>query len=149
MTERFSVYVAVYLLLVRDGKVLLLRRYNTGWQDGKYSMVAGHLDGKETVTEALIREAREEACIELRKENLRVVHTMHRKSKDREYIDFFLTADTWTGDIRIGEPDKCDALEWFPLNEIPENTLPYIREAIVHYTNGVTFSESGWNGDAV
>jgi 8-oxo-dGTP pyrophosphatase MutT (NUDIX family) len=94
----FKVVAAVHLFLIRDGQVLLLRRFNTGYEDGQYSVIAGHLDGGEEVTAAMRREAREEAGIELAPEDLRVVGIMHRKSTE-ERIDFFLTATEWAGEI--------------------------------------------------
>lgn len=57
--NRFKLIPAVYLLLRSKGKILLLRRSNTGYQDGMYSLIAGHLDGDELGTEGLIREAKE------------------------------------------------------------------------------------------
>jgi len=63
--ERFKLTTAVYLVLRNESKVLLLRRANTGYQDGKYSLVAGHLDGDELGTVAIVREAKEEAGIDL------------------------------------------------------------------------------------
>ena len=54
-TTRFTLRSAVYLLLIKENQILLLRRFNTGWQDGKYSVPAGHLDGGETVKQAMVQ----------------------------------------------------------------------------------------------
>lgn len=62
--EQFKLVPAVYLVLRNDNRVLLLRRANTGYQDGKYRLVAGHLDGDELGTTAVVREAKEEAGID-------------------------------------------------------------------------------------
>lgn len=37
------------------------------------------------------REALEEAGIKIKEEDLEIVHVMHRKTPDRESIDYFLT----------------------------------------------------------
>ncbi len=140
---RHTLRVAVYLLLIKEENVLFIRRYNTGWKDGYYSLIAGHLDGNETVTQAMIREAREEAGITIKKKNVRVVHVMHRMS-DVEYIDFFLLADTWKGEPHITEPDKCDDMQWFPINNLPNKMLPYVKDAIKSYKKNIIFSESNW-----
>jgi ADP-ribose pyrophosphatase YjhB (NUDIX family) len=128
-------------MLIKENRILLLRRYNTGWNDGKYSFVAGHLDGGESVKQAMIREAKEEACLTIEEKSLEVAHTMHRISPDKEYIDFFLVASAWQGEPSVGEPDKCDEVAWYPLDALPSNTLGYIRRAIEYYQNGITFSE--------
>ena len=53
--RRFRATVAVHLFLLRGGEVLLLRRHNTGYEDGNYSVIAGHLDGAEPATMTLSR----------------------------------------------------------------------------------------------
>lgn len=142
MKERFTLRAAAYLLLFHEGQILLSRRFHTGWHDGEYSLVAGHLDGDETVVDTMIREAKEEAGITVKPEDLQVVHTMHRILKgEYEYIDFYLTAKTWTGEITNLEPNKCDELGWFSLEKLPSNTLPHIRQVLDCYNKHITFSE--------
>ncbi|MBG9771529.1 NUDIX hydrolase [Brevibacillus laterosporus] len=127
--ERFTAPVTVHIFLRRDNKILLLRRYQTGYEDGNYSVVAGHLDGGEQVIEAAIREAREEAGIALKLEQVTITGIMHRLSDD-ERIDFFVTATEWSGEIYNAEPHKCDELAWFSIHDLPQNTISYIKKAI-------------------
>ena len=137
--------VAAYLLPIRDGNILLLRRFQTGYEDGKYSFIAGHLDGGETVQAAICREAREEACMTIDERDIDIVHVMHRTGEEgNERIDFFCTAKKWEGEPTIGEPDKCDDLSWFPLVSLPDTTIPYIRKAIEYYQEKIPFSSFGF-----
>lgn len=142
--EKFMVRAAVYLILIKDNKILLSRRYKTGWMDGMYSLVAGHIDGNEPVGNAMLREAYEEAGIKIKKKDLIPNKVLHRKSNDCEYMDFFFTAKSWTGTPKIMEPNKCDDMSWFLIENLPSNTLPYIKNAIENIKDGVAFIESGW-----
>lgn len=135
--------VAVHIFLLRENRVLLLRRANTGYEDGNYSVVAGHLDGGESVTQAAIREAYEEVGVRLHPADLTVVCVMHRLSSD-ERIDFFLAAVTWGGTIANQEPDKCSELRWCALDTLPANTIPYVRAALENFRQGTWFAEFGW-----
>ena len=140
-SEKFTMRVAVNLILVEDGKTLLLRRFNTGWKDGEYGTVAGHVDGKETIVNAAIREAKEEAGIDIEEEDLRVVHTQHRICDGYEFIDFNLQAEKWTGKPINLETHKCDDLSWHSLDNLPTNTIPYIRIVFENILKGIPFSE--------
>jgi len=142
--EHFKFVSAVHLFLVRDDKILLLRRFNTRYEDGNYSVPAGHIDGEETATRAMIREAKEEAGIDINEKQLRMVHVMHRKSKE-ERIDFFFEATGWQGKPKIMETNKCDDLKWFPINQLPQNVIPYVKSGIENYRDQILFSEFGWN----
>src|SRR4051794_37365184 len=133
--ERFRAAIAVHLFLVRDDAILLLRRFNTGYEDGNYSVIAGHLDGGEEVITAAVREADEEAGIRIAPEDVTIAGVMHRRS-DAERIDFFVVATRWQGTIVNREPEKCDELAWFPLDELPMNVVPYVRQAIGNYRAG-------------
>lgn len=146
--ERHQNVPASYLILVKDNNVLLLRRFNTGYEDGNYSMIAGHVDPGETFTQCIIREAQEEAGIQIKPEDLEVAHVMHRNSKSTEYnerIDIFFLAKKWSGEIINKEPHKCDDLSWFDLDNIPDNTIPHIKQTLNKIKNKEFYSEFGWN----
>jgi len=142
--ERFKIIPTVYLILIKDNKILLSRRYNTGFHDGEYSLPAGHLDGNETLKEALIREAKEEIDVDLDPTDLKLIHVMHRKEPTEERVNFFFVAGKWKNEPKIMEPHKCDDLNWFSFNNLPDNIIPYIKQAINCVKNNVFYSEFGW-----
>lgn len=141
--ERFRTVVAVHLLLLQGEEVLLLRRANTGYEDGNYSVVAGHLEGNETASQAMVREAHEEAGIVVAPADLRFVHVMHRKeaAEADERIDLFFAATHWQGEPEIREPEKCSELRWAALGALPPNVVPYVRAAMEHYRHNRLYAE--------
>lgn len=141
--EPLLTHVAVYLLLVKDERILLSRRHKTGWEDGMYTLVAGHVDRGETILSAMIREGKEEAGILLDEDDLAVVHVMNRKS-NKPYVDFFIKTTSWEGEPTIIEPSRCDDMQWFPISNLPTNTLPHVVQALEFVQNGIYFSEVGF-----
>jgi hypothetical protein len=69
---------------------------------------------------------------------------MHRKGPVDERVDVFIKAKKWKGIPKIMEPDKCDDLNWFEINKLPANTIPYIKQAIEKIKNNIFYSEHGW-----
>jgi len=141
MRTRFP--VTVHLFFYREHKILLLRRFNTGYGDGQYSVPAGHLDGGETVLAAAAREAEEEIGVRFEASDIQFSTVMHR-IEDDERVDFFLHVRSWNGEPVNAEPDKCDELRWVDVNDLPENTIPYVRRAIQNHRTGIKFDEFGW-----
>jgi len=142
--ERFKLPAAVSLLLVHDGKILLCRRKDTGWQDGKYGFMAGHIDGGESFTATLCREAMEELGITVEPRDVRFAHLQHN-TVDGEYVYVFFVAEKWQGEPRIREPHKCDNIRWFPMDKLPDDLVYGTADVIGHYLAGVFYSESGFN----
>ena len=137
----FPVVISSYVFFERSSKILLSRRYNTGYRDGEYSLPAGHIEKAEFATTAAIREAKEEVNVTIQPKDLIPAHIMHRHCGDHERIDFFFCVKKWTGKITNSEPNRCDNLEWFSFDELPENVIPYIRVAVDNYRKGNFFSE--------
>ena len=141
MRARFP--VTVHLLFFREGKILLSRRFKTGFRDGEYSVPAGHLDGDETVVTAGAREAAEEVGVGIEPQDLFFSSVMHRNEGD-ERVDFFLLVRAWSGEPVNKEPEKCDDLRWEDVDSLPINMVPYVRHAIQNHLGGIRFDEFGW-----
>jgi 8-oxo-dGTP diphosphatase len=137
-------YGSVHVFFYRNEEVLLLKRQNTGFQDGNWSVVAGRMDGDEEVIAAAIREAREEAGVDIDPADIEIIGVMHRKNTTSEWVDFFLKAHNWHGEITNKEPEKCEQLQWFHEKELPEHMVSYIRVALEKEQQGLWFESMGW-----
>lgn len=143
MVDRFRVVPASYVFLLRPGtsgdEVLLQLRQNTGYMDDHWAAAAaGHVERGETAYDAARREAREEIGVDV--DDLSFVTSMQRtRHADPidERVDFFFTCRAWTGETRIVEPAKCAALEWFPLDALPEPVVPHERFVLDRLGTGV------------
>jgi len=146
--DRFKVFASVHILFLRDDDILLLLRKNIT-SDGLYSVVAGHLDGGETITQALVREAKEETGVDITPNDVEVKTVCHSYSShnNREFIQFFAICRKWTGELINNEPDKCGELKFFPINNLPKNMVPYVRDGIEKTLAGINFYEYGWENE--
>lgn len=131
-----------YAFFIKDNKILLSRRFQTGYADGKLSVPAGHVEENETLTQALSRETKEEVGITLLPNHFSLSHIMHRKSDDIR-VDFFFRVNAWNGTPNNREPEKCSELLWAPVNRLPHDTIPYIAHAIHCVHNTILYSEFG------
>lgn len=141
--KRSGANVNAYLVLRKENRILLHLRKNTGYCDNFYGLVSGHVEDGEPASVALSREAQEEAGIELDSSSLRVAHVMHRKT-NRLNIDIFFECTHWQGNIENKEPEKCAALDFFSINNLPSNTIDYIKDALQAISENEFYSEVGW-----
>jgi len=143
--ERFKLMPAVAIILKQDNSILLQKRKGTGWNDGEWALVGGGVDGSETILQAATREAQEELGIIIKKDDIKVVHVLHyRAPSGFESITFYLEVSRWQGTPRIMEPDKAQKIEWFDLNELPNNTIEMLKTTLTRVRNKILYGEWGW-----
>ncbi len=143
--ERFKLSLSVFLLLIEENNVLLIKRSNTGWMDGFYSVPAGALDGQENLVQAVIREAKEEVNVTVAKKDIRLAHTMHNITHGEEWIGAFFVAEKWKGTPMVNEPEKHGEIRWTSLDKLPKNIIPYVKQACKSYKENKPYSEYGWD----
>ncbi|MGY2314684.1 NUDIX hydrolase [Pseudomonas sp. SDO5522_S412] len=142
---RYQLSVSVFVMLIRDGEICMLRRCGTGWMDGSFSIPAGGLDAGETLAAAAIREANEEVGVQISPENLHYAHTLHSKTEGRTWLGHFFQATEWEGIPTLCEPEKHSDLQWCPITVLPAETIPYVRQAIQCVIAQNLYSEYGWD----
>jgi 8-oxo-dGTP diphosphatase len=131
MADRYTFKSAVFTILRKDDQVLLSRRAKTGWMDGFYEPPAGHLEYGETLQDAAVREVKEETGVKLSHEDLRLVHIYQTYGKrDGPYIGFMFSTNSWEGEPKIMEPEKCDDMQFFALDNLPDKITPYAMAAL-------------------
>lgn len=138
--ERFKVVCTVGLIIEKDAKVLLMRRCNTGYMDGKYALVSGHLESGESLKQAMVREAKEEIGIDINENELSYVCGIRRGDNDN-YINFYFKTDKFKNHVVNLEPNKCDDLRWFNIDELPDDMIVNDKKAIYNMQNNIYFEE--------
>lgn len=135
MKDYYQVRTAVYIMFEKDGMILLAKRCNTGYKDGYFAFVQGHIEEGEKPTEAAIREAFEEVGVVIKQQDLEFGLVCHNRV-DTHYTDYFFICRKWSGDIANMEPDKCEKLEWFNIDNLPKNSIFQVENYISGYICG-------------
>lgn len=112
--------IGVNALIFEDDRVLLALRKDIDW----WNLPGGGMEPGETVEEALYREVREETSLDVAIDRLVGVYS---KPQKQEVVLTFLCHVTG-GTLTLTEEsrDCC----FFPIDELPENTLPKHRQRI-------------------
>jgi 8-oxo-dGTP pyrophosphatase MutT (NUDIX family) len=139
--------IGVHLYLERpDGTVLLgLRHPDSAFAPSTWHVLAGHCE-QESAVGCLIREAREEAGLRIERRDVELVHVVHHidKAGDRPRMGLFFRAHAWSGEPELREPDKCTQWRFWDAAALPDDLVPYTRQAIAKIRNGELYSETGW-----
>lgn len=143
-------YVGVILLLIRDDKLLLQQRSTDDELKYLYAPIAGKVDQFESPSDAVIREAFEEAGIGINPEDITLSCTVHwanrsYKNESIDVIEFYYTASQFTGTPRVMEPDKAVSVDWYDLDNLPQTMVTSINPILAAIRNGQHYLE--WDGD--
>lgn len=142
--DRHSIIPAVWIIVQNtQNQVFLLRRANTGWRDGSWTVPAGHIEKDEGPTAAAIRELKEEVGLDITPEQLEdpLVYFHPEDSKVNERVSVFFILKNFTGTPVNAEPHKADKAGWFDLTNLPPELPPMLRQAFTDTAEGMHYSE--------
>ena len=104
--------IAVGAVVVHDGKLLMIRRGNDPGR-GLWSIPGGRVERGEYLSQALVREVKEETNLDIEvKELLGILEV----PADPHYVILDHVASLVGGETKPG--DDVDAVEWVPFDEI-------------------------------
>jgi len=125
--------VGVGVLLVDAHKGVLLTLRKRAPEAGCWSIVGGKVDFLERLEQCAVREAREEAGVEVELVGLLCVTDHLLPGEEQHWVAPAYLGRIVSGDARNCEPDKTREVRWFELGSVPENLTITARNAIEAY----------------
>lgn len=131
----YTVYVCI--VLEKNDQVFLSKRANTGWMDGFWHIPGGSLEENESLSHAVVREAKEELAIDVDPKKVKLVHVHHL---NKQKLGFYFLAHEWKGEPKNNEPNLCSEVTWFALNALPTDMSPFARNVMENIKSGSNYS---------
>lgn len=143
MTERVKFNASVSFIIKQDTKILLFYRTDGYFKDGWWVLPVGHVEEGETATEAVIRECKEELDIEVPVSSVHFAHVVYNLLGENKRMDFYFYVQNYNGTLRNLEPDKCEKMMFFDLNNLPsvDKIAPTTLLALQSIEQNIPYSE--------
>jgi len=120
--------VGVLLIDAQDRVLLTLRKRSP--EAGCWSILGGKVDFLENLQQCAVREAREEAGVEVELLRLLCVTDHVLPHEAQHWVAPAYLGRIVSGEVRNCEPDKTQEVKWFALTSLPDNLTMTARNAI-------------------
>ncbi|MCR5536722.1 MAG: NUDIX domain-containing protein [Succinivibrio sp.] len=120
MSQRFKPYATVAIIIEHDHKFLIVEEVNDDQNNRPvFGMPAGHVEAKETILEAALREAREECGCEVSLEHLIGVYEYVKDQETIYRFCFSAKLQQIPSHLQSQDPDaEITAVKWYSKEEI-------------------------------
>ena len=121
-------------IIVKNDEILLMHRFKDGRE--YFVFPGGSVEKGESIKEAVIREIKEELCLDIKIDRLLFKIFVQTNKYDSGRMSYFYLVREFTGTPRLGGPEKERMNknnqyypEWKELNQLKELTNLYPEEA--------------------
>lgn len=123
-------HVVVDALVLKENKILLIKRTGKILEGGKWGLIGGFVERDETLRDAIKREVQEESGYKIKNiKLLTVIDSPNRPKEDRQNIAFVFICEAFE---KQGDSDwEVDDQKWFNLSNLP----PKEEFAFDHHEN--------------
>lgn len=111
--------VGIGVILVKEGKVLLLKRKNAHGE-GTWGFPGGHLELHEEFEDCVKREVEEETGISVNNIHFAGLTNDIFTEEDKHYVTIFMLCDWVSGEAQIKEPENCTEISWHEWERLPK-----------------------------
>ncbi|UCX03297.1 8-oxo-dGTP diphosphatase MutT [Shewanella sp. HL-SH4] len=120
------IHVAVGVIINQDNHILLAKRHGHLHQGGKWEFPGGKVEVSETVTEALIRELKEEVNLDVTT-SIPFMDIIHDYPDKHVRLDIHLVTE-FSNQAKGLEGQQ---IQWVPINQLQQFDFPEANQAIV------------------
>ncbi len=113
-------HAVVDALVIKDNKILLVKRTGKILEGGKWGLVGGYVERDEILAEAVVREVKEETGYLVANIRLLTIRdNPNRPHEDRQNISFVFICEALE---KVGDSDwEVDDQQWFEFSNLPSS----------------------------
>ncbi len=127
--------VAVSVIVVRDRKILLMKRQGGSTGVGTWSIPGGGVEYMEDPLDAVARELNEETGLLAKNFELLGYSNDTHKAESLHYVTFTFYTDKFQGEPKIMEPHKCSEIGWFDIDNLPSPLFMPTKEKLAIFSS--------------
>lgn len=134
----------VYALLLSEDGNRILMVHNTGSRD-TWTLPGGTVEQGETLQEALIREVKEEAGLDIKVLDVAAINELRAPGRSKHFLLITFHTEIIGGHLGTNVPEEVSEVEWIELSRA-DLLMPYYQKGIrslVQQQEGIPYYDEG------